>query len=393
MQSQELLHNFDNTLSSFFVERNDEIHGMLISLLSRNHVMFLGPPGTAKSQLVYYFSKLLAPDITFFPWLLSPFSTPEEVFGAFSLKGLEQDRLTRNIKGKLACAHVAFLDEIWKCNSALLNSFLTILNEKKFFDDGKMLDIPLLLLVAASNELPGLDDNLGAMESRFVLRYIVKPIEEKSNFMKMLDIEELHDSPIFKLDDVYTMQKEVDQVKFDITGKDLLANIREALVKDGMFMADRTYKNCVRVLQAEAYFYGRNEVKEQDFDILQHVLWSDPKLKKKVYTTILSLSNPIKKRILEDFNIAEELYDEVMKLLNDSDKKHADKKVKDELTVKALETMTKLREIRKRLNDNKKLAKQAGQGIKDIEKIEQKLITFNEDVVRVIGSASGFDPA
>jgi MoxR-like ATPase len=101
---------------------------------------------------------------------MTRFSTPEELFGPISLAGLEQDQYRRLTTGKLPEAHVAFLTEIWKANSAILNALLTLCNERIFYNDGQPVTCPLLTLVGDSNELPQGDD-LGALFDRFALRY------------------------------------------------------------------------------------------------------------------------------------------------------------------------------------------------------------------------------
>jgi hypothetical protein len=111
-----------------------------------------GSPGTAKSALVRAIAQAFGG--SYFERLLTKFSTPEELFGPISLKALEQDRYERVTAGKLPEAEFAFVDEVFKANSAILNSLLTAMNERLFHNDGAPAQMPLVSLFGASNELP-----------------------------------------------------------------------------------------------------------------------------------------------------------------------------------------------------------------------------------------------
>ena len=135
-----------------FPERKQVIDGSLCSILAGEHVLLLGPPGTAKSALVRAIAQAFSG--AYFERLLTKFSTPEELFGPISLKALEEDRFARVIQGKLPEAEFAFVDEIFKANSAILNSLLSLINERVFHNDGAPIRCPLVTLFGASNELP-----------------------------------------------------------------------------------------------------------------------------------------------------------------------------------------------------------------------------------------------
>ena len=119
-------------LIAFHKERYEPVTGLLVALIARTTVFFLGPPGTAKSLLVRDLCARIAGKPIYFEWLLTKFSTPEELFGPVSLKALENDRYTRVTAGKLPEAHIVFIDEIFKASAGILNSLLTVLNERKF---------------------------------------------------------------------------------------------------------------------------------------------------------------------------------------------------------------------------------------------------------------------
>lgn len=147
------------------MEREKEVEALLISLLSRQHMLMIGPAGTGKSALSAELAKIVQ-GASYFQWLLTRFSTPEELFGPVSLKELEQGVYKRNTAGKLPEAHICFLDECFKSNSAILNSLLTLINERLFYNNGQPIQTPLMTIVGSSNEYPEEDEGLEALFDR-----------------------------------------------------------------------------------------------------------------------------------------------------------------------------------------------------------------------------------
>ena len=159
-------------LESGLVDRETEVRLLLLAAFCGEHLLLLGPPGTAKSELGRRLSAVCG-GASFFERLLTRFSVPEELFGPLSMRGLENDQYVRQTDGYLPTATVAFIDEVFKANSAILNSLLTILNERLFDNGNERIKVPLLCLVGASNELPE-SEELGALYDRFLLRSSVE---------------------------------------------------------------------------------------------------------------------------------------------------------------------------------------------------------------------------
>jgi len=279
-------------LVSRFPERDAVVDGALCALLAGEHVLLLGPPGTAKSALV----RAMAQSVRgrYFEQLLTKFSTPEELFGPISLKALENDAFTRVVTGKLPEAEVAFVDEVFKANSAILNSLLTLLNERVFHNGGPPTPCPLVSLFAASNELPE-GKELEALFDRFLLRYEVTYLVRRSNFRTVLTAQKAAGAGQGGLDvaALRAAQQEVARVRISDATVDALMDIRDGLKPEGMVASDRRWVKSLRVAQASAYLAGASETTPEDLSFLVDSLWREPKDRAKVARVVGPLADPV----------------------------------------------------------------------------------------------------
>ena len=174
------------TLREYFVNRAEEIDLAVISAASQEPMLLVGPPGTAKSDLIVKFVESIGLDKSdYFEYMLTKFTEPSEIMGPIDIEQLKSGRFIRRTKGKLPEARVAFLDEIFKSNSAILNTLLTLVNERKFYQDGEPAPVALKLLFAATNEIPEQAD-LEALSDRFILKIETKPVKD-NHFTELID--------------------------------------------------------------------------------------------------------------------------------------------------------------------------------------------------------------
>lgn len=284
MSSQEKLSKLREELKQIFIERDHIIDGALVALISAQHVLFIGPPGTAKSMLADEICRRIE-GARYFQWLLTRFTTPEELFGAVSLKALEQDDYRRVTTHKLPEAHIAFLDEIFKANSSILNSTLSIINERRFHNGKEIVQVPLLTLFGASNELPE-DDELTALYDRFLLRFVVEYIVEDYRFLRMLESKPPESHTHFGLDELSEWQREAGRLAIPDSVYHALAGIRRELGKKQIVASDRRYRQSLELLRAHAYLAGEDSVSDRNLAFLEHALWKEPSERTEIRTVI-----------------------------------------------------------------------------------------------------------
>ena len=283
-------------LNASCFERSREINGLVVGMLTGVNVLLLGPPGVGKSYLVNLFSKMFAQGDTF-SWLMSKTSTPEELFGPISMKGLKEDRYEHCTEGKLPSKMVVFLDEIWKANSAVLNSLLTISNERVFYNGTKAVKTPVELIVGASNEYPK-DDSLNALYDRFGLRFWVEPLKQKQNIIRLIREKRNRTLPeptiTFSQEEISQLKDLMKNISFTDNDENILYEIKVILESNGLHTSDRTLAQmCPDMVCANALIHGRDQVKGLDWQVLANSLWQKHDQMDVVSEYIAEVSDPM----------------------------------------------------------------------------------------------------
>ena len=318
-------------------EKETEISLSLLAALAGESIILLGPPGVAKSMVARQL-KTAFRDAQSFEYLMSRFSTPDEIFGPVSIQKLKtSDTYERAMEGYLPTADVVFLDEIWKAGPAIQNTLLTVINEKIFRNGNREMHLPLKLLVAASNELPAKGEGLEALWDRFVIRIESRPIKLEKNFRAMLleshadfsgstgilghadftDSADFSDLKITaeeyaewaeKICKIGVKEEVLDAIS--AIRKSLRAvNVDEAAERRNIYVSDRRWKNIVRLLRTSAFMQDREEVDICDLLPIYHCLWQEPEERDAIRNIVIrALFSPFADKLVEMKNaLAEDI--------------------------------------------------------------------------------------
>lgn len=302
-----------NALNGKFYEREAEVEAILIALLSRQHILLIGPSGTAKSALAVDLAKIIK-GTHYFQWLLTRFSTPEELFGPLSLKDLEKGIYKRNTKTKMPEADLVFLDEIFKANSAILNSLLTLINERLFYNNGSPVQVPLMSVIGASNEYPEEGEGLEALFDRFLLRFEIDYLADDSNFISMMkDAGQDKQIPAMTMEELIYLQLLTDKVVIQDEVYTAISKIRKALHDEGIRPSDRRFKQSLSILKARALIRNRQVVSVDDIVILENALWETVDQKEAVSIIVRRHAQDTVIRMLDAIrNEANEIFNSIM---------------------------------------------------------------------------------
>ena len=313
-------------LNSGLYGKEEAVRLALLSAVAGESIFFLGPPGTAKSMISRRIKDSFKDETTkgettkgettkdettkgettkgettkdkttYFEYLLNEFSTPDEICGPVSLEGLEKGEYKRITEGYLPKANIAFLDEIWKAGPAILNTLLSIINEKKYHNGCERQTVPLISLVTASNELPPENRGLEALWDRLIIRVPVNPVQKKEDFFNVVTkpTKELEENDKIKmqenqitLNDLTAWSEKINDVNIPESVRNVITAIRQELViknsegdrskKEKYYVSDRRWKKIVHLLRTSAFLNDRNEVDLMDCQLIQYCIWSTEK--------------------------------------------------------------------------------------------------------------------
>ncbi|MFD8498002.1 AAA family ATPase [Amycolatopsis sp. NPDC059657] len=372
-------------LSDQFFERADVVRALAVSVLAGQHSLILGPPGTAKSELGRELTSRFE-GARYWEVLLSKFTDPKRLFGPVDVAALTRGEYTQVFAGRATEAHIAFVDEIFKCSAGALNEMLAFLNERLYHPEngGDPIPCPLVSAITASNELPSTEE-LAAVYDRLLVRLEVGYLTDPSNFAKLVRSAVTAAAPTTRttvsLDELqHAVSVEVPAVDVPDGIVDAVCQLRAELRRKELVMSDRRWKQSIRLLQASAWLDGRTEVTDRDLEVLRHVLWDSTTQRPTVERAVLMLVNPDAREALDLLDAIEELEAELNAKVGQSTESLSDWAVK--------EANGKLARAGKRLDVMIADAQTAGRSVETLERVARRRKAVH---ARIMVEALGVD--
>ena len=390
---REKLLDLESQINERVFERQDEVRGFIVGMLTRAHVLFLGKKGAAKSLL----GRLLCDAISwsdlpdgqdpYFRTQLGRDSVLDELFGPVSSLGFENDTFRRNTAGMLPEAKIGLIEEIYKSNPTVLNRLLTLLNEGLFkngTDPEK--PVPLRLVVGTSNELPDeRDDSLDAFHDRFLLRFDVDYLRDPANVRKMMERANSAEGPE-SLSPILG-EEELERASEDLRAVDVspvfdaIDEILTDLADRDIVPSDRRRAALVSLVKAQAYMNGRTSAVRADLDILANALWEDPDQARDVARIVLRRANPHATEAQDRFDAASDSYATAMKAHREAKGSEGDD-LREQESKAGMNANVALKHATDKLLELREAARADGAATDLIDDLLKKMAAMNEEVTR-----------
>ena len=270
--ARRLLRDVLEPLKRAFVGKDEIIDLMGVCLVAGENLFLLGPPGTAKSALVFELGRRLSGRT--FEYLLTRFTEPNELFGPFDIRRLREGELITNTEGMLPEASLVFLDELLNANSAILNSLLGVLNERVFRRGRETRPLPTLMVVGASNRLPE-EDALNALFDRFLVRVPCENVPgnhlgEVLEAGWRLDAAPRDGRAALDIEDVRRLHGTLHAVDLSDV-RSLVIDLVERLRHAGIAISDRRAVKLQRLIAASALLSGRDRARASDVWVFRYI--------------------------------------------------------------------------------------------------------------------------
>ena len=325
------------------VYEKEEVMAMsILSAVAGESIFLLGAPGVAKSLIARRF-KYAFKDGKSFEYLMSRFSTPDEIFGPVAISKLKnEDKYERVIENYLPSANVVFLDEIWKAGPSIQNALLTVINEKVYRNGSQEVKVPMKALISASNELPAENEGLEALWDRFLMRLIVEGVQKKEHFNAMIS-ERLDSYKDTISEDLKITGEECEQWSTEIDGIEIPENVfnvidvirkklqlhndKEENRENQIYISDRRWRKIVRLLRTSAFLNDRTAVDLMDCFLLKECLWNEEKQRKIIENFVSDAIEQYGYKLQFDFKSLKEELDEFQEEIKEETKFEKDTRV------------------------------------------------------------------
>lgn len=301
--------------ADYLFDREEACKMALLALVADESLFLYGPPGTAKSMTAKWAASLLETD-KYFSCLLNQYTQPDELFGPVNVQSLGNGIREIMTEGYMPEAEIAFLDEIWKAGPAILNTLLTICNEKTFRNGNRTMNVPLKLLISASNEFPSEDSGLEPLYDRFLIRLPLGPVERKDSFVKLITGDKSQksnsDFKAISKEELEEWKTGSSSVEVPKEISDFIYSLRLRLNERGIYVSDRRWKKSVGLMRTSAFLNGRKKIGYSDLFLLENVLWS--RLEERNAVRECSAESVTKETIKGSFTFTERILSEIGKL-------------------------------------------------------------------------------
>lgn len=390
----EKLTNVMGELRAELPEREVEVDLLVRSIIARSHPLFIGEPGVAKSLLVRQFMTHIG-GATLYEVLLAKDTPSDQVLGPVSLAALEQDEFRRITRDKLPEANVAFLDEIFKANSTVLNALLSIINERIFHNNGHSMIVPLWTCVGASNELPGTDrDDLRAFRDRFGVTKMVEHVRTSHGLKQVLDGQlarargtaASNEPTLVTYAEIETIQQDATNVIIPDNVTKALVELRARAESENLSISARRLFEGVRLMQAAAILTGRPEVSVEDMKVFEHVLWTDPEDHNTAYELTLDYAGAVTKKAAKlrgEFDEQQAALSELQQAMP-ADGSMPDSELMGNIGV----VSNMLKKLHGRVNDAIEAAKEEGHETAELDQLVTDIDSSRESVKKLLGIGS-----
>ncbi len=354
------LQQIQKEMQSHFLEMNEVIEGLLVCLLAEQNILLIGPPGSAKTQISKFIAKAIKGE--FFDHLLTKYTVPDELFGPIDIIAMREKKVFKRVtEHTLATAHIALLDEFWKASSAIINYMLRAANEREMKENGKVIKLPLKMMIGASNEYPSSEET-SAMYDRFNVKYETTYIEEDKNFLSLLNSADKDPEPTtsITLTELQDLINKAETLPCPKIIMEVLIQVRRELKKAGIILSPRRWKKAIRLIKAKALLRGGGKVEEEDLGFLYNVLWNEPEQRSVVIKLIAQIVNPLLQKAMELMDMATEIWNNLEKAVGSTTRGKA-----------LIESRSKFGNIRKQLLEMKEST--PGKWVPAMEEIYNKV--------------------